>query len=130
MGHSQEKRLEARAITDVAMEVYDMATHELVGVARLMNLSVAGACVETTANLSGRPNLFIRMLLDNRLVAAPVTVIWERRASNCVEYGLRFGLHSEEMAHVIQTFMRENLKFYKSTDLSLSPPPPGSTPPR
>ena len=68
---SRDKRTEARAITDVAMEVYDMATHELVGVARLKSLSPSGASVETTSELSGRDSLFIRML--------PTIASWRRR---------------------------------------------------
>ena len=120
---SRDKRTEARAITDVAMEVYDMATHELVGVARLKSLSPSGASVETTSELSGRDSLFIRMLLNNRLVAAPVTVVWGKPGLNVFEYGLRFGPYSEEMRDIVKGFMKENMAFYGETDLSLSPPP-------
>ncbi len=119
----KDKRVEARAITDVAMEIYDMASHDLVGIARLMNLSLAGACVETTASLGGRTSLFVRMLLNSRLVAAPVSILWERPYANATEYGLKFGPYSEEMGEIVKSFMKENLAFYEESDPSLSPPP-------
>src|SRR5690348_17237719 len=97
-----DKRIESRAITDVAMEVYDMASHELVGIGRLLNLSSTGALVETTAEFGDRPNLFVRMLLNNRLVAAPVTLMWEKPGPNKRLYGLKFGPTSEEMQEIIK----------------------------
>jgi hypothetical protein len=119
----QDKRSEARAITDVAMEVYDMASQQLVGIARLMNLSLSGARAESTANLGGRANLFVRMLLNNRLVAAPVTILWEKAAASTTEYGFKFGPYSEEMQEVVKAFMKEYIDFYEESDPSLSPPP-------
>ena len=120
---SEDKRSEARAIADVAMEVYDMATQQLVGIARLMNLSTSGACVETTVPLGGRSNLFIRMLLNNRLVASPVSILWEKPSVNTTEYGFKFGPYSEEMQEVVKSFMKENIAFYVDSHPSLSPPP-------
>jgi hypothetical protein len=118
-----DKRSENRAITDVAMEIYDMASHELVGIARLMNLSLTGACVETTSSLDGRDSLFVRMLLNGRLMAVPVKLMWERITPKVKEYGLRFGPYSDEMRDTVNDFIREHLEFYEETDLSLSPPP-------
>lgn len=118
-----EKRSERRAITDVAMEVYDMEGRELVGVARLMNLSTTGALVETTSALGGRKSLFVRMLLNGRLVATPVELMWERAGDKTREYGLKFGPLSEEMQEAVRAFAAENLAFYEESDLSLSPPP-------
>ena len=120
---SSEKRFETRAITDVALELYDMSTHELVGVGRLMNLSLTGACIETTSELGGRTSLFMRMLLNNQLVAAPVTVVWEKSYSSVREYGIKFGDFADEMLASIKSFMKENIAFYEDTDRSLSPPP-------
>lgn len=120
---SANKRNEVRAITDVALELYDMSTHELVGVGRLMNLSMTGSCIETTSNLGGRTSLFMRMLLNNQLVAAPVDVVWEKSYTSIQEYGIKFGPLADEMLATIKSFMKENIAFYEETDLSLSPPP-------
>jgi hypothetical protein len=116
-----EKRSEARAITDVALEVFDMATHELVGVARLASLSPSGACAASTVDLSEYPDLFVRMLLGNRLVAAPVSAVWTRSLPHGFEYGFRFGPYSEEMREVVKTFIQDNIAFYSESDMVFPP---------
>jgi hypothetical protein len=123
MAESFEKRNDSRAITDVALELYDMSTHELVGVGRLMNLSLTGSCIETTSDLGGRKDLFVRMLLNGQLVACPADVVWEKPYASVREYGFRFGPFPDEMQEIIRRFMKENIAFYEETDLSLSPPP-------
>jgi hypothetical protein len=118
-----EKRSETRAITDVALEIYDTSARKLFGIARLLNLSTWGACVESTMPLGENPDLFVRMLLGKRTFAAPVKVVWERTSSSTREYGLRFGPYSDEMQEIVKSFIKENIQFYVETDLSLSPPP-------
>jgi hypothetical protein len=116
-----EKRTEVRAITDVALEVFDMATHELVGVARLLSLSPSGACAETTADLSDHSNLFVRMLLGNHLVAAPVSAVWARSLPRGFEYGFRFGPYSDEMQEIVKMFIQDNISFYSESNLAFPP---------
>lgn len=111
-----ENRSEARLVVDVALEMYDMDNHALLGIGRVLNLTTGGACVESTTSLEGRANLFVRMLLDNRLVAVPVRVVWEKSFPHTFEYGLKFGSYPKDMRDAIQKFLKEKKTLYQDMD--------------
>lgn len=80
----------------------------LVGVARVLNLSEFGACVESTSRLSEKTHAIVRLLLGKRhLVTLPVEVIWVRPRPHVKEYGLRFGDVPQMVKNLIQKFVKE-----------------------
>lgn len=113
---ASEKRVAQRAAADFVVEMYEMDGRTLMGVARLLNLSEFGACVETTSTLGRQETIVVRLLLGRRhLLTLPADVVWSKPRHHTREYGLRFGELPEMVKNMIQKFVVEY--FEKADDL-------------
>ncbi len=103
-----EKRANPRASTDFVVEMYETDGQTLTGIARLLNLSVTGACVESTRTLVEKTDIVIRLLLGKRhLMTVPANVVWVRTLPHVRQYGLRFGAYPESAKALILKFVQE-----------------------
>jgi hypothetical protein len=103
-----EKRSEPRILADFMVEIYQRDGRTLTGIARLVNLSVAGACIDSTTGLAEKANLTLRLLLGKRhLLTLPAEVVWKRSRQHTVEYGLKFGSYPESAKSLIIKVVRE-----------------------
>ena len=97
----------ARAATDFAIEIYHTDGKTLRGISRLLDISISGACLESTSDLGESEEFQIRLLLGRRtLVTIPVQVIWKRYFSKSFQYGLRFNEYPAEVRAAISDFVR------------------------
>ncbi|MBL0057596.1 MAG: PilZ domain-containing protein [Elusimicrobia bacterium] len=101
-------RSDCRAATDFVVEVYQEDGKTLRGISRLLDLSVSGACVESTSEWNEGEDVVIRVLLDQRnLLVLPARVIWKRLFSKTSQFGLVFREYPAEIHQVIQTFVAD-----------------------
>jgi hypothetical protein len=63
-GNFNVLRLDGRAATDFVVEVYHSDGKTLKGISRLLDLSVSGACVDSTSDWNEGDDVHIRVLLD------------------------------------------------------------------
>jgi hypothetical protein len=103
-----EKRGAPRAEADFVVEMYELDGRTLIGIARLLNLSATGACVESTSVLVDKAGIVIRLLLGKRhLLTLPGGVMWIRVLPHTRQYGLRFGAYPENAKGLIVKFVQE-----------------------
>lgn len=73
-----------------------------------MDLSVSGACVDSTSDWNEGEEVVIHVLLDKRtLLTLPAHVVWKRMFSKTHQYGLKFKDFSELSRDVIREFVKE-----------------------
>ena len=86
-----ERRAHPRAFAPFVLEVFEPEGRLLAGIARLLNLSVQGACVESTSHLPDRARYILRLILeDNSLLDLSSEVLWRRPFAHVTEYGFKF----------------------------------------
>ena len=101
-------RKDPRAATDVVVEAYHADAKTLRGICRLLDLSISGACVESTSDWVEGEEVVIRVLLDTRtLLKLPAKVIWKRLFAKTHHYGLRFNDYSEKNRAEIAQFVKD-----------------------
>lgn len=101
-------RADCRAATDFVVEVYHADGKTLWGISRLLDLSVSGACVDSTSDWNEGEEVVIHVLLDKRtLLNLPAQVMWKRMFSKTHQYGLKFRDYSEVTQSVIRSFVSE-----------------------
>jgi hypothetical protein len=101
-------RSDCRAATDYVVEVYQPDGKTLRGISRLLDLSVSGACVESTSEWNEGEDVVIRVLLDQKnLLVLPARVVWKRLFSKTSQFGLVFREYPEKIHQVIQTFVSD-----------------------
>jgi hypothetical protein len=101
-------RADSRAATDFVVEVFHADGKTLRGISRLLDLSVSGACVDSTSDWNEGEDVVIHVLLDKRtLLVLPALVMWKRMFSKTFQYGLKFREYSEKSRVSIQNFVRE-----------------------
>ena len=97
-----------RAATDFVIEIHNPDGKTLRGISRLLDLSVSGACVDSTTDLIEGDRFVIRLLLNAKsVIAIPVTVVWKRYFTKTFQYGFQFGEYPEETRRAIETFVGE-----------------------
>jgi hypothetical protein len=90
-------RTALRAATNLVVETYDAEERTLLGIGRVWDLSVDGACLDSTQEFSEGDGLVLRFLLDAvRVIRLPVSVVWRRSYAHVQRYGLR--VRSEDPA--------------------------------
>lgn len=118
-----DKRGAPRAATDFVVELYELDGRTLIGIARLMNLSVSGACLESTSVLAEKTGAVLRLLLGKRhLLTLPADVVWVRLLPSVRQYGLRFGKYQEAVKTLITKFVQEYFSEQESMDFLEHPP--------
>jgi hypothetical protein len=101
-------RTDGRAATDFVVEVYHGDGKTLRGISRLLDLSVSGACVDSTSDWNEGEEVVIHVLLDTRtLLVLPAGVIWKRMFSKTHQYGLKFRDYPEKTRGLIERFVQE-----------------------
>ncbi len=101
-------RAEGRAATDFVVEVYHGDGKTLRGISRLLDLSVSGACVDSTSDWNEGEEVVIHVLLDARtLLVLPALVVWKRMFSKTHQYGLTFREYPEKSHGLIRRFVQE-----------------------
>ncbi|HRY29231.1 MAG TPA: PilZ domain-containing protein [Elusimicrobiota bacterium] len=118
-----EKRGAPRAATDFVVELYELDNRTLIGIGRLQNLSVSGACVESVSVLAEKTGVVVRLLLGKRhLLTLPADVVWVRNLPNTRQYGIRFGGYPEGARQLVVKFVEEYFSELKGTDFLANPP--------
>ncbi len=103
----QVPRASERAATDFVIEIYNPDGKVLRGICRLLDLSVAGSCVDTSSDLNEGEAVVIRVLLTQRhLLTLPGRVVWKRYFPKLYQYGLKFDAYAEETRLVIEEFVK------------------------
>lgn len=103
-----ENRQHRRVGTEFVAELYEEDGRTLIGVARVLNLSEFGACIESSSPVSESGTLVIRLLLGKRhLLTLPAHVKWMKPRARVREYGLAFGQVPETMKALIRKFVEE-----------------------
>jgi hypothetical protein len=98
--------VDTRASTDHAAEIYNADGKVLRGIARVLDLSTAGACLESTGEWNVGDELFMRLLLEGRsLLMLPATVVWTRLFTRTQHCGVRFKPLSGETLGKIGAFV-------------------------
>jgi hypothetical protein len=114
MAKLPEKRSGPRAGADFVAEIYDLEGRSLAGVARLVNLSEFGACIESTTILPEKADVLLRLLLGKRhLLTLPVHVVWSEPRAPMREYGLRFAELPPMVKSMIRRFVDEYFEKFK-----------------
>ncbi|MBP9128231.1 MAG: PilZ domain-containing protein [Elusimicrobia bacterium] len=99
-------RADGRAATDFVVEVYHSDGKTLKGISRLLDLSVSGACVESTSDWNEGDDVHIRVLLDRgTLLALPAQVLWKRLYSRTHRYGLKFREYPAAIGDILRKFV-------------------------
>lgn len=118
-----EKRGAPRAATDFVVELYELDGRTLIGIARLLNLSATGACVESTSVMAEKTGAVVRLLLGKRhLLTLPADVMWVRQLPSVRQYGVRFGKYPEAAQGLITKFVQEYFSEQGSADFLENPP--------
>ena len=123
-----EKRVAPRASADFVVELYELDGHTLVGIGRLLNLSVSGACVDSISTLVEKAGIVVRLLLGKRhLLTLPSDVVWVRVLPHNRQYGIRFSNYPETAKALIEKFVKEYFGEMESGgDFLANPPKPAS----
>src|SRR3954467_9613227 len=101
-----DNRQHRRVGTEFVAELYDTDGHTLMGVARVINLSEFGACIESTSPVVENSAVVIRLMLGKRhLLTLPVQVKWMKPRGRVREYGLAFGQVPDAMKSLIRKFV-------------------------
>lgn len=99
-------RVNTRAATDHAAEIYNPEGTVLRGIARVLDLSTAGACLESTGDWNEGDDLVIRLLLEGKtLLQLPGTVVWKRFFTRTHQFGIRFKTLPGETLGNIRAFV-------------------------
>ena len=101
-------RANGRAATDFVVEVYHADGKTLRGISRLLDLSVSGACVDSTSDWNEGEEVVMHVLLDARtLLVLPALVVWKRMYSKTYQYGLKFRDYPEKTHDLIRRFVQD-----------------------
>jgi hypothetical protein len=88
---SKEPRRAPRTAHDSVLELYDEGGHFITGTGRLVNFSKTGVCFSTTKILKTGERLRAKLrLLREGTLEVSAQVVWVRKASNTMMYGLSF----------------------------------------
>lgn len=86
-----ENRRAPRAKHDSVLEIFDESGHLITAVGRLVNFSSVGACFSTTKVLDKGEWFRVRLrLLKEGKMEARARVVWSRRKTNAILYGIEF----------------------------------------
>lgn len=84
-------RAAERAASDIPLEIYDAEGRTLRGVSRLLDVSLNGACVESTCEFNEGDGLVLRGAVgDGEVVPFRAVVVWRSFSFRLHRYGLRF----------------------------------------
>jgi hypothetical protein len=91
MNSPADKRRAPRAKRDSVLELHDKQGHLIIGVGRLVNFSATGACFASTHVLKQGELIHanLRLLKEGRLHISG-HIVWIRRKTNTILYGLEF----------------------------------------
>jgi hypothetical protein len=124
MHSGPDKRVAPRASTDFVVELYELDGHSLIGIGRLLNLSVSGACVESVSTLVEKTGVVVRLLLGKRhLLTLPADVVWVRVLPHQRQYGIRFGSFPDTARALIEKFVQEYFGELEGSGDFLANPP-------
>ena len=99
-------RVDTRAATDHVAEVYHPDGTLLRGIARVLDLSVAGACLESTGEWNEGDRFSLRVLLESRhLLVVSGRFVWKRTFTRTFQYGVRFSLLTKDQRNVLRAFV-------------------------
>ena len=88
---SYENRRAPRSRHDSALEIYDKDGHFITAVGRLVNFSKTGACFAATKVMAKGEQVLVRLrLLKEGALEASAIVVWARKKTNTVLYGIEF----------------------------------------
>jgi hypothetical protein len=105
---STDNRRYRRAGAEFVAEVYESDGQNLIGVARVVNLSEFGACIESASPLSENGEYVIRLLLGKRhLLTLPASIKWVKPRGRMREYGVSFGEVPEMVKSLLKKFVEE-----------------------
>lgn len=117
-----EKRVEPRAAADFVVELYAPDGGTLVGIAKLLNLSVQGACVESITFMDEKDAVMVRLLLGKRhLLTLPAVVMWAQPGVHQRTYGLKFGEYSSSGQALVTKFVDEYFEKQRDIDFLAKP---------
>jgi|SRR5438105_4664838 len=86
-----EKRRAPRADHDSVLEIYDAEGQLIIGVGRLVNFSNVGICFASTKVLEKGQKVTAHMrLLKEGALEATAHVVWVRKKTNTMLYGVEF----------------------------------------
>ncbi|MBI4802218.1 MAG: PilZ domain-containing protein [Elusimicrobia bacterium] len=89
----EDKRRAPRHRHDSVLEIYDQSGRLIVGVGKLVDFSMVGACFFTTKRLADGERINARLrLLQEGVLDISAHVVWSRKQANAVFYGIEFDL--------------------------------------
>lgn len=109
-GSARDKRAGPRISTDFVIELSLGEPPLLVGIAKLIDLSVTGVMIETTTRLAKEESYRLRFLLKKKdLLHLPAHTVWEKKYPHVVHYGMQFIDLSPVDQAAIQKFVLEQM---------------------
>lgn len=88
---TRENRRAPRTKHDSILEIFDTSGHLIEGVGRLVDFSNVGVCFSSTKVLRNGQKLHTRIrLLREGLLEADAHIVWSKKRSNVMLYGLEF----------------------------------------
>lgn len=88
---SRENRRAPRHRHDSVLEIFDDSGHLIMGIGRLVNFSNVGACFSATKMFTKGQKLQARLrLLKEGRIEVAARVVWVRRRTNSILYGIEF----------------------------------------
>jgi len=107
----KDKRITKRVPADFVIEIHDAGTGMLIGVAKLLNLSITGACIESTSSISQGDKVTMRFLLGGEnLISFLSEVKWVKENIRVKEYGLKFESMNDLNREIIRKFVQEYIE--------------------
>ncbi|MBU2572980.1 MAG: PilZ domain-containing protein [Elusimicrobia bacterium] len=90
---AEDKRRAPRQRHDSVLELYDEFGKLIVGIGKLVDFSMVGACFSTTKLLADGERVNARLrLLQEGVLDISAHVVWSRRQANATLYGIEFDL--------------------------------------
>ena len=106
-----DKRIQKRVPADFVIEIYSANIGVLIGVAKLLNISITGACIESTSAMAKGDAVTMRFLLGGEhLISFLCTVKWAKENVRVREYGLKFESMNELNREIIRKFVQEYIE--------------------
>jgi hypothetical protein len=117
-----DKRNATRAASDFIVEIYEPDGKTLIGIGRLVNLSVTGACIDTSVVLLAKMPLVVRLLMKKvHLLTLASDVMWVKPQANNRQYGVKFKPYPLTSKTVIEKYVQEYFAQQKGADFTDTP---------